>query len=334
MRILVIGGNRFMGFQFVWRALLAGHILTVVNRGSVPDPFRGRVEALVADRRSPAFAEAVRGRAFDAAVDFAAYGADDVTAMLDAFPAGAIGHYVMISTGQVYLVREGCAWPAREGDYDGPVMSRPDDPRQHGDWQYGVDKRAAEDLLDRAWQDGRLASTRLRIPMVNGERDPYRRLDAYLWRILDGGPLLLPAGGARRIRPVYSLDVADAILALLGHADAFGQAYNLSQREIVSVRELVEAIAARVGASPRIVPVAPSALAGAGLEAAGLSPFDHAWSSLLDPSLAEARLGFAPTPFERYLDRIVAASWNRPDGAPPQSYAGRAAEIDLAGRLT
>ena len=30
------------------------------------------------------------------------------------------------------------------------------------------------------------------MPVVNGERDPTRRLESYLWRLLDGGPLLLP----------------------------------------------------------------------------------------------------------------------------------------------
>ena len=38
-------------------------------------------------------------------------------------------------------------------------------------------------------------ATRLRIPMVNGQRDYYRRIESYLWRLLDGSPILLPDGG-------------------------------------------------------------------------------------------------------------------------------------------
>jgi hypothetical protein len=48
--------------------------------------------------------------------------------------AGRAGHLVFISTGQVYLVREGCRVPSREEDHDGPVMASAPSPADHDDW--------------------------------------------------------------------------------------------------------------------------------------------------------------------------------------------------------
>src|SRR5690242_7819429 len=79
MRVLVIGGTRFVGYQLVWRLLAEGHGVTILNRGQLPDPFGPRVERIVADRSSERASRALAGRQFDAAVDFAAMTAADAT---------------------------------------------------------------------------------------------------------------------------------------------------------------------------------------------------------------------------------------------------------------
>src|SRR5262245_60271746 len=166
MKVLIIGGTRFVGPLLVFRLLAAGHQVTVLNRGTLADPFGafgGRVERLVADRTSPAFAPLLAGRAFDAAVDFAAYTAADALGAIAAL-SGRVGHYVFISTGQVYLVREGCPRPSREIDYEGPVLPRPTEERDLPQWEYGAGKRACEDALVEAWDKARFPSTRIRIP--------------------------------------------------------------------------------------------------------------------------------------------------------------------------
>ena len=97
-RILIIGGNRFMGYQLVWRVLAAGERVTTLNRGRRGDPFADRIERLHADRRTSAFADVLRGRDFDAVVDFAAFDAADVEGAVAALQDRA-GHYVFISSG-------------------------------------------------------------------------------------------------------------------------------------------------------------------------------------------------------------------------------------------
>ena len=258
VKVLVIGGTRFLGHELAWRLLALGHEVALFNRGTLPDAFGTRVRRLHGDRTTGDFERLLGGRTFDAAVDFAAYDGPDGHRVAEVL-GGRVGHYVVISTGQVYLVREGCPRPAREGDYDGPVMPAPVDAFDRGQWDYGVRKRALEDALAEAWSRRRFPSTRLRIPMVSGERDHFRRLERYLWRMLDGGPVLLPDGGLRVTRHVYSGSVVKAILALLGRSDTFGQAYNLAQDETPTLRELLTLLAGTLGAPPGWWTFPPSA---------------------------------------------------------------------------
>jgi nucleoside-diphosphate-sugar epimerase len=302
--------------------------VTLFNRGTLPDAFPQRVERLHGDRTTPDFEQLLAGRSFDAAVDFAAFDGTDGRRAAEVLD-GRVGHYVVVSTGQVYLVREGCPRPARESDYDGPVMAEPSDPFGKGQWEYGVKKRALEDALVEAWEKRRFPSTRLRLPMVNGERDHFRRLERYLWRMLDGGPVLLPDGGDRVTRHVYSGSVARAILALLGRADTHGQAYNLAQDETPTLAELLTLTAERLGAPARLVEIPAERVRAAGLDPLVLSPFSGQWMSFLDPARAKAELGFRHEPLRSYLDKIVASFLAHPPAEPPPGYERRRDELAL-----
>jgi nucleoside-diphosphate-sugar epimerase len=329
MKVLLVGGTRFLGHELAWRLLAAGHELTLFNRGTLSDAFGTRVERLRGDRKGPDFARLLAGRSFDAAVDFAAYDGEDGRRAVEVLD-GRVGHYVVISTGQVYLVREGRPSPARETDYDGPLLPEPRDAYDKGQWDYGVGKRALEDALAEAWERTRFPATRLRIPMVNGPRDHFRRIERYLWRMLDGGPVLLPGGGAHRVRHVYSGSVAQAIAAWLGREQAFGEAYNLAQDETPTLAELLRALARTLGASDRLVDVPREACAAAALDPVVLSPFSGLWMSFLDPSRAKHELGFAHHPLGAYLEAIVAAFLARPSQEPPPGYERREDELALA----
>ncbi len=330
MKVLLIGGNRFLGHELALRLAAASHAVTLFNRGTLADALGGRVERLRGDRTSADFERVLGGRRFDAVVDFAAFDGDDGRRAAALFQ-GQVGHYVTISTGQVYLVRKSCPRPAREADYDGPLIDEPQTEFDRGQWAYGVKKRALEDELRAAWEKRRFPATRLRIPMVNGERDHFRRIERYLWRMLDGGPLLLPGGGARLTRHVYSGTVVKTILGLLGQEAAFGRAYNLAQDETPSLRELLATLAALVGADARFVDVTADSVRAAGLDSLVLSPFSGEWMSFVDPSLAKAELGFRHEPLASYLDKIVASFLAHPPAEPPPGYEMREAELRLAG---
>jgi nucleoside-diphosphate-sugar epimerase len=333
VKVLVVGGTRFVGYGLTWRLLAAGHEVTLFNRGRTPDPFGPRVERLRGDRTTADFSRLLATGAFDAAVDFAAFQEADARGVVEVL-GGRVGHYVFIGTGQVYLVRQECPRPSREGDYAGPVMPAP--PPGHPDrwdWEYGVGKRACEDVLEEAWTRARFPATRLRLPMVYGERDHSRRLEGYLWRLLEGGPLLVPDGGSQRVRHVYAGEVVRLVLALLGREATFGQAYNVCQQETPTLVEYLAALAEVVGTRAALVPIAREDLERAGLDPVAVSPFSGRWMSLLDPTRARDELGFVHRPMLVCLHSVVSSFLAHPPTDRPAAYAGRSRERELAGRL-
>ncbi len=341
MRVLIVGGTRFVGPLLAWRLLAGGHRVTLLSRGLQPDPFGDRVERLRADRTTAGLGEVLAGRDFDACVDFAAFTGDDGRRIAEVL-GGRVGHHVMISSGQVYLVRAGARGPApatapprpaREEDYHGPLMARPAEGSPDlPEWEYGMGKRACEDALAEAFDRVRFPATRLRIPMVNGERDYFRRAESYLWRLLDGGPVLLPGGGLRT-RHVYAAEVARFVASILGQPATYGRALNLAQEETPTLAELVELLARHLGARADLVPVAEDALAAFGLEPRQVSPFSTRWMSFIDPGRARDELGFRHLPLDACLGRIVASFLAHPPPAPPEGYANRARELALVAAL-
>ncbi|MGO8970230.1 MAG: NAD-dependent epimerase/dehydratase family protein [Myxococcaceae bacterium] len=328
MNVLLIGGTRFVGHYLVFRLLAQGHRVTVLNRGVTPDSLGPRVERLRADRGTDAFDRALAGKRFDGVVDFAAYRPEEVERAVRVL-RGNVGHYIFISTGQVYLVREGCPSPAREGDFEGRLIPRPQDGPDLEEWNYGVFKRQCETVLSQAAD---FPSTRLRIPMVNGERDYYRRLESYLWRLLDGGPLLVPDGGTEVCRHVYGLDVADVSTALLGHSNFFGRAFNLAQWEAPPLWELLGLLSEALGTPERRVSLPAETITRAGLRLQEVSPYSTRWMSYLDPSLARAELHFRSTSLPDVLASVVRAFLTSPPSIPPPGYQGRPEEQKLGSR--
>jgi nucleoside-diphosphate-sugar epimerase len=329
MNVLVIGGTRFVGRLLVARLLARGDRVTVLHRGVTAHPFGDRVETLHADRRTDAFDAAIAGRTFDGVVDFAGYERADVARVL-ACMGERVGHYVFVSTGQVYLVRAEVPIPAREDDYDGALKPKPsgDDDEELGNWEYGVGKRSCEDAIVAATH---VRSTRVRIPVVHGERDPERRLARYLDRLLEGEPVIVPDGGDRPLRHVYCTDVAQAITSMLGDRRVVGHALNFAQDETPTLMELLSKLRALVGSRSPLVPIDAARIAREGLSLREISPLSTRWMSFVDATRAKRELAFRPTPLDTYLGHIVAheLALDRPirEGV---DRAARAKEIAIA----
>lgn len=194
-------------------------------------------------------------------------------------------------------------------------------------------KREAEDALAAAWRERGFPATRLRLPMVNGERDHFRRIESYLWRLLDDGPLLIPESGPERLRHVYSGDVVKVIARLLGEERTFGEAYNLAQYAAPTLADLVTILADLLGATPRLVAVTDADLQSRGLTPTQVSPFSDRWMSDMDHGKALLALDFHPEHLRHYLDKIVTAFLAHPPAEPPPNCSHRAAELDLAAEI-
>ncbi len=323
MDVLVIGGNRFMGRSLVLRLLFARHRVTVLNRGTLPAP--AGAAWLRADRTTDELDRVLDGRTFDAVIDFACFTGEDARGAMRAL-ASRTGHYVMISTGQVYLVREGLHGPTTESDYAGPVMAAPPTAEDRPDWEYGIGKRDAEDVIAAA---PALRSTRLRIPMVSGEGDPKLRYERYLWRMLDGGPLFVPNPDAIA-RHVYRGHVVEAIMKLLERTPASGalnNAFNVAQVEQPTVRELVELIGRAAGCAVTIDEAPASELLTAGIDPRDGSPFSSRWMSRIDPARAISTLALDQVPLDAYVRSIVTHALANLTTPPPGFHEQRAKEL-------
>jgi nucleoside-diphosphate-sugar epimerase len=329
MEVLVIGGTRNLGPGLVAALVARGDRVTVLNRGLTPDDLAPEIERLRADREDPAaFAAALAGRSFDAVVDTTLYRGEEARTVVSTL-AGRCGHYVFLSTGQVYLVRAGLDRPFCEEDYPGPLLREPaTGTRDHAEWRYGVDKRAAEDVLAAAFADRGFPATSLRLPMVHGERDHYQRLRGYLLRLADGGPLLVPEEPHLPIRHVDAVDVVRAVVQVLASGAGRGQAYNVGQDEAVPIEEVLAQLAALAGRPLRLLRPPRATLVAAGL-LPSCSPFSNPWMSELDNRRGKRELGLSYTPFAATLERLVADALARPL-PPPPGYAQRPAELALA----
>ncbi len=336
MRILLLGGSGLLSGSAREAFLAAGHDVTVFSRGERALIAAARLHTLRGDRHDAAsLAAALAGRSFDFTADFLAFDGDDV-ARLFAVPRFTSGRVTMISSGQVYLVTQTPRPPFREGDADGPVMPEPvAGTRAHGNWLYGMGKRAAEGALLRAGAERGVRTLALRLPVVQGEADGSnsRRLWGWLERLRDGGPVLMPEGGVQPVRFVYAGDAARALLRLAEGASWPEQpALNLAQPEEGTLHDFVAEVARLAGLPARFVPVEAATLAEAGL-ADTCAPYWGHWCSRPDPAAAIAALGFRPRGVADYLPSVVRSHLANPPDASHEGYAHRARELALAARL-
>jgi nucleoside-diphosphate-sugar epimerase len=329
MNILVIGGTRNLGHRLVNTLLPAGHNVTVLNRGMTRDELPGDVERLRADRTDPAQLErALRGRSFDAVVDNALYNGREAEAIIEQLD-GRVGHYIFVSSGQVYLVREGIERPYSEDDYAGRVMPSPKPTTYaYEEWTYGVEKRQAEDTLSAAWESRQFPFTSLRLPMVNSERDHFNRLYNYMLRIRDGGPILVPSTPNYPLRHVYSGDVIQAMVRLIDSGAGKGRAYNISQDETVTLDEFLDLLGDAMGMEPIIHRVKRDLLEANGF-LPDCSPFTERWMSEMTNERSKAELGMVYTPLRDYLQHLV-DYFEANEPPQPVSYRRRHAEKMLA----
>jgi nucleoside-diphosphate-sugar epimerase len=318
----MIGGTRFLGYAIARRLLDAGHRVTIFSRGRSP-LFPEGASAIHGDRSDhEAFRRALRGQRYDVVIDMMAFDEADSLAAVDAFD-GVVGHFIHISTAAVYTVLDRVPVPLREEHFAGRVRQ----PSRPGEGHaYGVGKRRSEEVLWRAYEERGFPVTILRLPIFLGALDYTRRAAAYCHRILDGKPLILPDGGANAMTFVYRDDVADFIAAGLGNPRIIGEALNLAQDEVPTVRRLIAEAARILDHEPDLVDIPLRFLREIEFDFTA-SPYSSPRPLILDSTKARRLADFAPTPMVNWLPEVVedAAS-----GEPPFDPAARAREMKIA----
>ena len=334
-RVLILGGTRNLGHVSAISLLKAGHEVTVLNRGITPDELPRDVERLHAERADHSKIRAlVQARSWDAVVDTTSYTGTDAAAICELFRERC-GRIVFVSTGQVYLVRTDARPPFSESDYEGAIIPEPGiEAPDHNDWVYGVEKRAAEEVFSHQAAAG-VPVVSLRLPMIASERDHYGRIQAYIVRMQDGGPILIPDDSSLPIRHVYVEDVANVITAMCTESVTGYSSFNISYGESMSLADFFDLLGSTLGLRANAFPIERALLESARL-LPSCSPYSGKWMSELDNELSVKTLpaSFRYTKPSVYVSRI-AEDYERRWKEGPLSIPGydrRPEELELAKR--
>jgi nucleoside-diphosphate-sugar epimerase len=272
MKLLVLGGTRFLGRHIVDAALARGDDVTIFTRGRLPVPWRsaadeagaslpppqprendgdvrGRVTALVGDR-DPRIAPGLRALesgAWDAVVDCSGYVPRAVEASARLL-SRRVSRYIFVSSMSVYAKTE------RPGmDEDTPVATLDDAATEQVMEHYGALKAACERVVDRFY--GRRA-TQVRPGLIVGPFDATDRFGYWVARFVH--PRLLGARPARAVvpappaRPIQFIDARDlaAWLLEIAHRDVAGVFNACSAAFQWRFGDLVDALVAAAPAPP------------------------------------------------------------------------------------
>jgi len=311
-RALVLGGAGFIGVAACKELMRRG--VETVAAGRKDRPY-GTFTSYVAFDRTD---EAQLKRALDQVepdvlLDLACYQPSDLVMVARHFKGA---RYVFASTGAVYPDLDG--QPAREEDF---VPLAGDPPEAAADYRDG--KRWCETMLARTKN---FPWTVIRPPAVLGPADPTLRIAAYLQRVEDGGPLLVPVESYERqagLAWVKDIGYACALVCDL-RKNLVGKAYNAGF-EGVSLRDLIEGIASAMGKPARLHPM-PFAELTEDASPYGPDPRRSAGYAL---DRARRELGFEPSALEDALAETLA--WYRVAHPSHPGYANRAQELAIAG---
>jgi 2'-hydroxyisoflavone reductase len=195
MKLLVLGGTRFLGRAAVEEALRRGHEVTLFNRGRTnPDLFPG-TEHPHGDRDGDL--SALEGRTWDAVIDPSGYLPRVVRASAELL-AHAVGHYVFVSSISVYR-----SFSAPGFDEHAPRIELEDPTVEEVLEYYGGLKALCEDVVAEVYA-GRSAN--VRAGLIVGPHDPTDRFTYWPVRVARGGEMLAPAPPGR---PVQFVDARD-----------------------------------------------------------------------------------------------------------------------------
>ena len=234
MRILIIGGTRFLGRHLVEAALARRHEVTLFNRGqSNPDLFP-QLETILGDREKDL--DRLKGRIWDTMIDVAGYFPRLVRLSAEVLEPN-VSRYVFISSVSVYA------------DFKNTGI----------DESYAVGKLADETveeitgetygplkaLCEKAVQDiyGERALI-IRPGLIVGPHDPTDRFTYWPMRVARGGDVLAPQKPEATTQIIDVRDLSDFIIKLIeenasGVYNATGPGYELTMGKLLEVSKQV-----------------------------------------------------------------------------------------------
>lgn len=243
MKVLVIGGTRFIGVYLTKLLVEKGHEVALLNRGNHPAPVDG-VETVVCDRKDPATLKSVlSNRTFDAIFDNNGRELTDTQPLVEIFKGqkeNSLKHFVYVSSAGVYAKSD--QMPHQEGDPVDPAS------RHKG-------KFHTEDYLKEQAKKGNIPFTAIRPVYIYGPQN-YNPLEKWFFdRLTRDRAIPIPGNGMALTHLGHCQDLASAMVSVLGNTQATGQIYNISGDKAVTFDGLARACAAAMGKDPNAIEI-------------------------------------------------------------------------------
>ena len=197
MRLLILGGTKFLGRAIAADALARGHELTLFTRGETNPELFPEAEHLRGDRTRGL--SALEGRRWDAVVDTSGYVPGVVRASAKVL-SPATEHYAFVSSISVY---PDFSQPVHEESPLAELDGQPADELLPDYANYGALKALCEREATEAFAGRALL---VRAGLIVGPHDPTGRFTYWPHRVARGGEVLAPGPPER---PVQFIDVRD-----------------------------------------------------------------------------------------------------------------------------
>ena len=204
MRLLLLGGPKFLGLAVADAALAAGHELTFFNRGRTNPELYPDVEKLQGDRDGDL--DTLEGRGWDAVLDTSGYLPHVVRASAEALWSS--GLYCFVSSISVYA---DFSRPIDENSELAQLGGQPADEMAPDYSNYGALKALCEQEVNDVFGERALV---VRPGLIVGPNDPTGRFTYWPHRAARGGEILAPGPPTRVSQFVDVRDLGEWIVAL------------------------------------------------------------------------------------------------------------------------
>ncbi|PSL41530.1 2'-hydroxyisoflavone reductase [Planomicrobium soli] len=213
MKLLILGGTRFLGRFLTETALQKGHEVTLFNRGKENPDLFPEAEKLIGDRNNNL--TALEGRTWDAVIDTCGFVPWTVRESAELL-AGAVGHYTFISSASVYNNLEN---PGIDENHSvnllppGKVEELEKEAAAPASYEYyGELKYLCEQEVKRAYPERNLI---VRAGLIVGPYDYSDRFNYWVSRLAKGGKVLAPGRKSKKVQFIDVRDLAEWILRMV-----------------------------------------------------------------------------------------------------------------------
>lgn len=220
MKILILGGTKFLGRHLIAAAQARGHEVTLFNRGKHSSETFENVGQIHGDRHNGGDLAKLSGQAWNAVVDTCGYLPQSVKASAEALKDAA-GQYVFISSISAYA-----DYSHPDFDETAPVAGLNEEQTKRageidsqgeltgatlGD-MYGALKARCEREAEKA-MPGKILQ--VRSGLIVGSYDPTDRFTYWAMRVAQGGEVLAPGSPNRFVQMIDARDLSAWIVKMI-----------------------------------------------------------------------------------------------------------------------